>query len=575
MKKPSSKINEEVAQLSLNRPQLRIAAYLRFLSGLTAIWPRGVGKSFMIAYIIRMIVRTMPGSTWAIQGSTFIQLLTMTLPGTLDAITRLGYHQNFNYVFGKKCPDGWTPPYRKLLETKHSLIFHAGYDKHGFQLPSVCFQLISQDRESSGRGPSFDGVIVDEALTINQERFVKTTKAAIRGNRDRFGNLPYHHAQFSFSSMPYGTSADHLIKRGDYYLDEHNYNFRKLMNDLINLQVEFLREKDKSKKLLIYKNEIIPLQSKIRFFPDANNFMYSEASGFENISVLGLNYIQSAFDESVDLNLFLVEYLNKLIGNVEGLFYAALDPNIHGYNPELSYDELSGLVEDFEDYKQIAKKAGSLTKDCVSNHPLELGLDFGKVNWVVVAQHFQSIKKINYINAIYVKSPKIIDDLALEFVDQYASHERKVVHVWPDGMGNDEVANAKMTYTQQFCNILKKHDWICIVKQKSKKNPEHHYKYLLWNRCLANLGTSDYPTIAFNRTKCKTLLFAMSQTGTVDHGNSMIGKDKSSEKALPLSEREKATDSTDAADQILYGLYKHLVIDRTPKSLAYQALAKR
>lgn len=546
--------NQETAEIKLNRPQMRIALMLRFLTGLTAIWGRGTGKSFLIALIIRMIVRTMPGSTWAIQGATFVQLLDLTLPGTLDALERFGYILGKNYVFGRQLPAGWNSPYRKILKPERTLIF---FHKER----CVAFQLISQDREGMGRGPSFDGVINDESLTLDVVQYQKETKATNRGNEDRFGKLPYHHAEYFFTSMPYGQSGQWLLKKGNYY-EQDGYDFRRLCNSLVELQLDFLREKAPKLKLEVYTQYIMPLQSRLKFYKSKTSYLYSEANVFENLENLGLRYIQSAFDDSADELLFLVEYLNKAVETITGSFYPALDKSKLGYRGKFDYDKIDGMISDGINLQDIRTKALSDRADVVSNHPLELGLDFGKINWIVVAQYFQSINRINFVDSLFVKSPKIIDDMAEEFCRVYAGHVRKVAHIWPDAMGNDDVANAKLTYTEQFCNILRDKGWTVIVKNKGKKQPEHHRKYLLWAKAMMATIKGDnriYPTVRFNLVTCKLLVASMENTPAKDNGNGLISKDKSSEQKLSLADREHATDSTDAADQIMYGLFKHLV----------------
>jgi len=546
-------------ELKLNRPQFRFVALLTVLKRAVSIWGRGTGKSFVIALLIDLIVKNMPGASWAIQGATYKQILSLTLQGTLAAMEKLGYVRGIHYVWGKQPPKNWILPFEAPLNFEHYIVFFH---------PERCvgFHLYSQDRKGSARGPNVDGIIADESLTLDENMFFQEAKMTNRGNDDRFGHLPYHHGIFHFSSMPYGKSGKWLLETGNYY-EEDRYNYRRLSNQIIELQLEFLKEADPKLKLEIWP-EILKLQAQFRFYKSKKGMLYSEANTFENIANVGLRYIQEAYDDAGDITLFLVEVLNKNIETIESSFYPGLDKHTHGYKGAFDYSMIDNMELTEKDDLSVIDKAGArLDADCVGNHPLELGLDFGKINWVVVAQHFRSINTIKFIRNIYVKTPKIIDDLAAEFCDVYASHPHKVAHIWPDAMGNDDVANAKITYTQQFCAYLKDNGWTCIIKQKSKKQPEHHYKYLLWARCLnPNWVKKDarYPIVRFNLINCKELVFAMENTPAMDKGNNVIAKDKSSEQKLPMAKREEATDSTDAADQILYGLFKDLVKDNTP-----------
>jgi hypothetical protein len=192
--------------------------------------------------------------------------------------------------------------------------------------------------------------------------------------------------------------------------------------------------------------------------------------------------------------------------------------------------------------------------------PLEVGLDFGgKINWVVAAQFFKTLNTLRFLKNFYVKSPKILDDVANDFCDYYEPHQRKVVHLYPDAQGNNLVANSKRTYTDQFSDILKKRGWSVIVKSKARTNPYHHEKHLIWANLLRATQTKDkkWPHVYFNLLNCKELFFAMENTPSTDN-KGLIGKDKSSERKLTYN-RQEATDSTDAADQIVFEMFRTLV----------------
>lgn len=554
----------EIRQVKLNRPQLRFVAHKRHITGSTNIWGRATGKSYVIAQKIDDIVKEMPGASWAFQGATYAQLLKLTLQGTLAALEDMGYVRGVHYVVKQAPPKHWRLPYEAPTDFEHYITFYN---------PKRCvgFHLFSQDRKSPVRGPNVDGILVDEALLIDEQRFYSETRKTNRGNRDLFGHIPYHHGIFMFTSMPYGQSGQWLIDKGSYHVEEQGYNYRKVANQLIELQMEFLKEREAKYRLQLW-GEIQKKQLEFTFKPSKSGHLYTEANTFENIVNLGLKYIQDEFDNSPDITLFLVEVLNKRIETITESFYAGLDRHIHGYNGSFDYSLIDKTPLD-----SLGLLNGKADKDCVSNCPLELGLDFGgKINWCVVAQYFKSINRINFIKNFYVKTPDIIDDLANKFCDYYENHTHKVAHIWPDGMGNDEVANHKLTYTEQFAGILKKRGWTTIIKNKSKKNPEHHLKRLVWVNSLRATKQrqnnkehlSSYPTVMFNVINCRELLFAMENTAATDDGNNLIGKNKSSERTLPLSQREKATDSTDAADQIFYGLFKHLAGSRSGYLLA-------
>jgi hypothetical protein len=68
--------------------------------------------------------------------------------------------------------------------------------------------MLSQDRIGSARGPNVDYEILDEALTIDKERYDQETSPTNRGNEDIWGpnsgnHVPFHHGYHYVSSMPY------------------------------------------------------------------------------------------------------------------------------------------------------------------------------------------------------------------------------------------------------------------------------------------------------------------------------------------------------------------------------------
>lgn len=542
----------QVKTLNLNRPQQRFVTSLPYCHGGTQVWGRGTGKSTVIAFLIDLIVRNMPRSSWAIQGSTYQQILTRTLQGTMASLEKLGYYRDVHYVIQKKPPRqwGWELPWEAPLKFEHYITF---YNPKG----CVGFHLYSQDREGSSRGPNVDGIICDESLTINPEIFYAEAKMTNRGNDDLFSHMPWHHGIFHFTSMPYGNSGEWLLKQGAYYDDAH-YNHRKISNAIADLQIQFLDEKDKKVRLDIWR-DVVDYQKKLRYFPNPKSgHFYSEANSFDNIENLSLRYIQEAYDDAPSRLLFQVEVLNKYQGSIDGSFYQGLDRDIHGYKGKFEYNYLDNLEFDKD---KLAKLNSRQDADCDADAPLELGLDFGaKINWITVAQFKKPLNALYFIKNFYVKAPKILDDVARNFCEYYEPHRRKVAHIYPDAQGNNMVANSKRTYTDQFCDVLKKNGWVVIVKSKARTNPFHHEKHLIWAnllRATRDTGKSSWPKIYFNLMNCKELFFAMEQTPSVDN-KGLIGKDKSSERKLTYN-RQEATDSTDAADQIVYEMFRTLI----------------
>lgn len=149
------------------------------------IWGRGTGKSAGIAWDINLINRTMPRALTAVTGQTFGQLLTRTLPSTFKLLESMGYKMHVsakdpgNYVINRRPPDHFLQPYEKVMKFDNFISFSNGNG----------LLLLSQDRAGSARGASVDYEILDEALTINKQRYDEETSPTNRGNEGIFGHV--------------------------------------------------------------------------------------------------------------------------------------------------------------------------------------------------------------------------------------------------------------------------------------------------------------------------------------------------------------------------------------------------
>lgn len=532
--------------LSLNRPQTNFVLNLGRSKYATSIWGRGAGKSAIIYWIMQMINERMPRSTWVIQGASFQQILTRTLPGTLAFAEKHGCRRDIDYFINRRPPKNYLLPYEAPLKDDNVIYFVNHRTKC-----SVAFTLFSQDRSSS-RGPNRDGIICDESLLLDWDKFTTEAMATNRGNEKYFSQVPFHHGVFHFSSMPFGQNK--LTDQGKYI--EDTYDFNGLRNQVCDLQLGFMKSNSRKEKLELWA-DITELQKRIKFFPSKQGLYYSEYNAFDNIENLGLRYITDQYNSMSEL-LFAVEILNKRVTKIEDSFYPLLDRNRHTYKGDFNYSHLDNMDFDFD---KLVNADSRQDADCNPNLPLDVGIDFGvAINWMTVGQHIKPINQFNFIKNLYVKTPLNIDDLAMKFCEYYQHHKKKVVYLWPDGEGNIKQKNTPnhMSYVDQLKIILQRVGWQVIVMKTESTNVRHKEKYFTWSRCLSE-SDPKFPKIRFNLINCKELIYSMEQTGAIDYGNTDIRKNKSSEKKL-IANREQATDAGDAADQIVF--YKFGTINK-------------
>lgn len=534
----------KVGRLSLNRGQLHFAMYLHMIRRANVIAGRGFGKSCLIWWLMIKIVREMPRSCWVLQGKNFQQILTRTLPGTLSFAEKLGYRNGLDYFINTFPPKTYARPFECPLKPDNCLfvVDHTN-------MSCVAFPFFSQDGTSSSRGPNRDGVIADESLLLDIDKFNEEALATNRGNDTYFGKHKFHHGIFHFTSMPTGESW--LFDLDEYYKKDKN-NFLVTQNKIIDLQLEYARNRERSSRIELWR-EIYELNKLINFYPSNKGDYYVEYSAFDNITNLGVRYIDDLYDSMTE-GLFCVEVLNKRVTQIENSFYPKLDRSIHTYTGHFDDSYLQSLDIDFVNFDR--KSLTSLQdKDCNTNQPLDIGLDFGTaINWLIVGQPSTDRKQYTFLKNFYVKSPKNIDDVVKEFCEYYKHHNKKLIYLYPDGEGNVKRANVRhqQTYVEQISKIFYQYGWSVSNEKPIQYNTAHKDTFLTWARCLGNGEKEDsiYPKIRINSVNCKELIYSMEQTPAIDHGRNDIRKDKTSEKRL-IGNREQATDAGDAADQII------------------------
>lgn len=546
-----------IKKIYFNKPQLGlVTARAREIM---ANWPRGVGKSTVMAYILRKAAMQMPRSSGTITGCSYEQLLTKTLPSTLASLEKnFGYKKDVHYWIGHAPPKKLNipKPFQAPLKYDHYITFATGAGAH----------LISQDRNSSPRGLNTDFQLTDEHLLLNNDKYNVEVLGTNRGNKEYFGNVPMHHGIFQFTSMPITTDGNNIIKKSEYY-DEDGNDFTIIKNEIIRLQLEFLNNKDEKIRMEIHR-AILDKEKKLKFYTcsrpsgDVNNGLYySEATLWDNLNNVGLRWIEQQFREMIP-ELFLIEMLGKRNKKVVGGFYPTFNRDLHGYKGHSN----NSLLESFDyDFVKIRNIKCEKDRDCVPELPLYISVDFGgKINTLVVAQFLQDKNQINFINNLFAKAPdEILDDVCEKFTTYYEGHPTKKVYFYYDRNGNIKTARSKITYADQVALMLRAKGWTVEMKSTGS-NPFHNEKYLLLGRIFKQASLTDaqrdnrYPKVMFNLIQCKQTVISIEQAPAKEN-KGLIEKDKKSENSLILPQ-ELATHPSDCVDNILFPLFKHLLM---------------
>lgn len=536
-------------KLVSNKPQTRLM--LTKPNSAISIWGRGTGKTFIICWIIYLCVKWLPRGKGMLVSPSFRQLLENSLPSIIYGLELLGLFQEKHYFIGRKPPKSWEwpTPYSPPGSYVNSMYFYSGF----------VLQFVSMDKNAtSARGKSVDIIIADEALHLDKERFDDDVSAANRGNLEIFKKVPFHHGVFYFSSMPVGEQGKWMLDHSQYYYDD-GINFRSLMNELIELQLQVVLASNIKERMEAW-NESKQLYQQIKFYKSSQNFLYSEANVFDNILNIGIDYIIQEHDRIITIQQFLRELLNKHIKKIEGGFYAAFSRKLHTYTGANDY----GHVGDLDKFKFNSKKSSDcrFDGDLIPTLPLHAGMDWGTMNSMVIGQQMHHRNELRILKNLFVQKPKILDDLADDFCTYYQYHKTKKLYLYYDNSGNNEQVNSKFTVAQEFKKRVESQGWIVVLKTKGKANPIVSKKFLLINRCFMQ-QEKRYPSILINGMNCAELIHVLETTPQKDV-NGTVGKDKSSErnKSLP---QHKATHLGDAFDALVYGLFGGVLRRRTNK----------
>lgn len=358
-------------------------------------WGRGGGKSTVIAWRIKEIVKYMPRAKVGIVGSTYQQLLTRTLPSTIEGLELLGFIKDQHYFVGKKPPASWKwdEPYQPPLNYDNFIIFYNG----------TGFQLISLDNSDSGRGLNLDAVIGDEAALFDKEKLDYNVLLSNRGNIHRFSHTWLHHSELFVSTTPLSIDGRWFVQLEELARNNPTEYFHLIAESTYNVEnVGWDYFKNLQRKLtpISYNAEVLcirPGRAQTGFYPSFNEQHHT-------VNVSNDSYVQ---------------------------------------NLKYNIDKLRGAIPD---------------ADVIKSQPIDVACDYGaRINSLTAGQQHQHNYQI--INGMFVKSPLTIMDLAQEFCNYYHWHETKEVNYIYDHTAEYKDAVRTTTFADEFTKVLESNGW--------------------------------------------------------------------------------------------------------------------
>jgi hypothetical protein len=492
--------------VNLNAPQYSVVqALLLAIKYLFLEWARGTGKSTILGWVVKEAARQLPRATGILVGQTYMQMLSRTLPSTKEGLEMFGFYEGIDYVVGRHGKKlGFEMPYQSPSKWDNVIHFRNGF----------ILVLVSLDNPNSGRGLNSYIVIGDEAALLDPERLFNNVQTTNRAKKVWFEKSPLLNAEIFASSTP-------MTKKGKWFtaIEKHIIDAKKGISNKI-------------------KNP--------------NEWAFSKANAFSNAHNLTKGWFERMKANAPSLTHYNAEILNIRPKFVLESFYPSLDPSIHYYeNYNNTYLETLGVKANKGSFN--CKQDADLKK----SKPLIIELDWGVFNSMVISQ--DDGKDWNFLKSLWVKNPKILDDLIDdEFAPYYSSHGKKVIHLYYDRNGNARQANSKLTLAQQAIAGFKRNGWKVIEKTPPTLDPPHNEKFIVVNYLLKYGGTQGLPNMRINMHNAYDLTVSL-EDAPAKEGSKGIQKDKSSERSKTIPQ-EHATHLSDAFDLAPYWRYKDKVM---------------
>ena len=483
------------------------------------------GKAHLVAMDIMTAVTEMPGSTGVFVASSFRQAHSRTLPAALEALANFGWIRDIHYVIGHK-PDpklGYAKPFFMPSDLKDVVWFANG----------TIMVIVSQEVVLSANSMTIHWLIGDEAKGLDQDKLESEIFPAVGGSSRYFSDP----AKFChlwgihfYTDMPNTKDGLWLIKKYEQYKDEDLY---RTIIMLERHREKMLQNNYRSQELNAVTRKLNLLRNKC--------FLYQERSSFDNIAVIGADYITRCARDLPPM-VFRASILCKRITEAEGKFYQNFALNLHTYTAN-NNDKLNNY--------QPQQYDSSFDNDVNPNKPIAIAFDYNAQITCLVASQVNGSKH-QTIKSFYTKYNERLRECIQHFCAYYRGHHDKTVIYYHDSTALSvnyvEVNHDARYYVHDEFN---KHGWRVIDKYLG--NPmAHDRKHLIINNALAG-QEKLFPM--FNADNNVELIQAIPLTG-IRIGEKGFKKDKTQEKDLESESNlpyELRTDITDAWDTNFLG----------------------
>ena len=452
---------------------------------------RGSGKTTVEGGEQYRNMQQMPRSKGFIASSTYAQLLNSTLPAVEMKWTEMGLVEGEDYVIGIRPPK----TFEKALDEPRNYTNVISF-QNGRRI-----QLMSMDRPDLQRGGTFTDGALDEAALVSHDHVTRVMIPSLRGMIREF-NTPLRGVFRAYTSIPWKPSGYWAL---DYEAKAQS---------------------------------------------DPGMYHWEEASAYDNIDVLGADYLARLEAELPYLE-FVVEVMNQRVRKVSDAFYHKFDPEAHSYSVRYLYDEgARGIITN-----------GVMDPHYKQDNVLDLSFDFsGYFNCATAWQdgHItdgRNKRRAEYcLHQFFVKSEEgKVAELVDKICAHYIRHKFKLVRLWGEPRGHDPKPDTPRTMFQQIQDRFISNGWQVEIRVKPGQAKAHKERNYYLNEVLAETNAA-LPVVRFNDATCKDAIIALQVTAVKD--DFQKDKSKESDRAFP---QEHAPHFTDTFDYYIMQKHGHRV----------------
>jgi len=512
---------------------------------------RGTGKSEGIdARKILQNVWAMPGSTGALLSPTYAKAWGNTLPAICHALAQWGYIEGIHYYVGRRAPKdrNFKLPKRLPLRDAWNNCFHFWN--------GTIMVVLSFNQGMSANSMSLDWIIGPEAKFLSYDKIKSEVNPANRGNRQYFGDCPWHHSVLYTTDMPTSKMGKWILEKENEMCPKHINYIRNLYQrmkeyELADKQTEHTKRKAKELRADLnlarqYQRPVVPDASGKK--TKEYTVFYAEYDIFDNLEVVGEDFIWQMHRDSPPL-IWRTAFLNERLFRVPNCFYSALDDDIHFYIP----NDNGELAKFGTNWKKLAGANCLGDGDLDFSQPLFIAFDSNSaISSMCVAQVCHETHKMKTVKSFFVKTPKKLQDLAQAFCDYYKFKAKRDVVFYYDHTFVWTSGTTENSYADTVIKILQNNNFD-VTDVYVGQAPNQSWKHLQIDKALK--GDPEFFFPVFNLLENDFLKIAMEQSG-IKQGKNGFEKNKTPEGLpdTPDNPDEHKTHITDAWDTLFYGI---------------------